>query len=265
MTVCAGGCAARDNGSADVPHNAGTALTSDSTTPRASTAPDLPRLAVVGALFRLGVSGAHTCTASVIASATGNTVITAAHCVRGDGAAMVFAPSYREGQSRMGNWRVTGAYVLPAWQHRQDPTADFAILTVAPRTIAGRREQLAAVTGSETLGGPPALNSTVTVVAYNHGSNDDPIACRARVFSDDGFPTFDCHGFVAGSSGSPWLTFDAAGHATIHGVIGGLDQGGCHEYRSHSAVFDDGVRMLIHRAETDARPDVVVQPDKPDC
>ena len=57
-------------------------------TPRASRTPDLPTFATVGALFRGGSNGVHGCTGSVIESASRNTVITAAHCVRGDGTGM---------------------------------------------------------------------------------------------------------------------------------------------------------------------------------
>ena len=234
-------------------------------TPRASRTPDLPTFSTVGALFRGGSNGVHGCTGSVIESASRNTVITAAHCVRGDGTGMTFAPSYRDGRSRDGVWHVTGAYVLPAWQHDQDPTTDYAVLTVAPDDINGRTTQLADVTGSESLGAAPPVGSSVTVVAYNAGRDDEPVTCVAKVFRIKGFPTFACHGFVGGSSGSPWLTIDATGHATIHGVIGGLKQGGCHEYRSHSAAFNYAVRTLVHRAETGANPDVVVEPDAPGC
>jgi V8-like Glu-specific endopeptidase len=235
------------------------------TTPRASRTPDLATFLTVGALFRGGSNGVHGCTGSVIESASRNTVITAAHCVRGDGTGMTFAPSYRDGRSRDGVWHVTGAYVLPAWQHDQDPTTDYAVLTVAPRVINGHTTQLADVTGSEALGGAPPVGSSVTVVAYNAGRDDEPVTCVAKVFRIKGFPTFDCHGFVGGSSGSPWLTIDATGHATIHGVIGGLKQGGCHEYRSHSSTFNDTVRILVDRAESDAKPDLVVEPHDPGC
>ncbi len=234
-------------------------------TPRASRTPDLPTFSTVGALFRGGSNGVHGCTGSVIESASHNTVITAAHCVHGDGTGMTFAPSYRDGRSRDGVWHVTGAYVLPAWQHDQDPTTDYAVLTVAPNVVNGRATQLADVTGSESLGAAPTVGSSVTVVAYNAGRDDEPVTCVAKVFRIKGFPTFDCHGFVGGSSGSPWLTIDGTGHATVHGVIGGLKQGGCHEYRSHSSAFNNAVRILVDRAESGAKPDVVVEPDAPGC
>lgn len=256
-----------DDRPARTPHRSSGQLVTPAphSTPRASTARDVPRFSTVGALFRGSSGGVHACTASVIASTSRNTIITAAHCVQGDGTGLVFTPSYRDGHSPEGDWRVTGAYVMPAWQHHQDPSADFAVLTVAPRSINGRSERLADVTGAETLGGPPPVGTTVTVVAYNHGRDDEPVTCDAKVFRVQGYPTFACHGFVDGSSGSPWLTFDATGQATIHGVIGGLEQGGCHEYRSHTAVFDADVSTLVGLAERASAPDVVVAPKSPTC
>jgi V8-like Glu-specific endopeptidase len=247
------------------PTPTGAPTTAPTSTPTASTAPDLPRYSTVGALFSAGIGGAHGCTASVIASASRNTVITAAHCVHDDAKGMVFVPAYRNGHSREGVWQVTGAYVLPAWLLDHDPKADYAVLTVAPRIVAGRTVQLADVTGSETLGAAVRPGTSVTVVAYNSGRDDAPISCRATVYELRKFPTFDCHGFINGSSGSPWLTLDSQGHATIHGVIGGLDQGGCQEYRSHSATFDGEVRILIHRAEIHDQPDVPDRPAPPNC
>jgi V8-like Glu-specific endopeptidase len=235
------------------------------TTPTASTAPDLPKYSTVGALFSKGAGGVHGCTGSVIASATNNTVITAAHCVHNDAAGMEFIPAYRNGHSREGVWHVTGAYVLPSWVHDHDPSADYAVLTVAAHIVNGKSVELAEITGSESLGTAVPAGTTVTIVAYNSGRDDEPIACRAKVYVLRRYPSFDCHGFVNGSSGSPWLTLDARGHATIHGVIGGLAQGGCHEYTSHSSTFDGEVETLIHRAEQHATPDAPATARSPGC
>jgi hypothetical protein len=100
---------------------------------------------------------------------------------------------------------------------------------------------------------------TITAVAYNHGSHDDPVICDARVFEHGGYPTFDCHGFRAGSSGSPWLTWNPHAESwTLRGVIGGPHEGGCFEYRSHSSAFTSDVDGLLDRASSHAPPDSVV-------
>lgn len=216
--------------------------------------------ATVGPLFPTsGTSAAHTCTASVVASLTRDTVVTAAHCLTATGVGMTFVPGYHLGTAPYGLWRVTGAYVPAAWQDSRSPAADYAVLTVAPHRSAGRTIEIADVTGSEQLGHTPAPGMTITAVAYNYGIRDDPVVCGALVFEHDGYPTFDCHGFRAGSSGSPWLTRNPrSGGWTLHGVIGGLHQGGCFEYRSHTSAFTGDVDALLRRASSHAPPDSVV-------
>jgi V8-like Glu-specific endopeptidase len=212
----------------------------------------------VGAIFPQGTSGPHTCTASVVASSTNDTIITAAHCVVGTAAGMAFVPGYDAGRAPYGTWQVTGAYVSDAWQRQRSPAADYAVLTVAPRDLGSRRVQIADVTGSETLGPAPAPRTTVTVVAYNRAPAENSVVCNARVYLHDGTLSFACHGFVGGSSGAPWLTANPGSNVwTLRGVIGGLYQGGCEEYRSHSSVFTDAVEALLVRAEGREHPDSV--------
>ena len=67
----------------------------------------------VGPLFPSG-SSIHTCTASVIASRTGDLVITAAHCLSGTGAGWRFAPGYDNGAEPYGSWKVVGLSRCPS-------------------------------------------------------------------------------------------------------------------------------------------------------
>ena len=270
------GCGCTASGSArDArhPRSTPTAVPTDSSpqaVPTASTPEIVPtastpathreRYATVGPLFPSNAASAqHFCTASVIASPTGDTVITAAHCLGGTGVGMRFIPGYHMGRAPYGVWLVTGAYVPAAWQQAHAPTADYAVLTVAPQRVAGQEVEIADVTGEEQLGRAPVPGMTITAVGYNRGVGDDQVICDARVFEHDGYPTFDCHGYRAGSSGSPWLTWDpAAATWILHGVIGGLHQGGCFEYRSHSSAFTSDVDALVDRASSHAPPDSVV-------
>ncbi len=270
-TASSGGSAGRGSPSSAVPPAAATPSSS-----RASTAARPPTLAspagtptassddgvaatypTVGALFHDGAHGSHGCTASVVASSTQNTVLTAAHCVSGTMVGTLFIPGYRRGAAPEGVWQVTGAYVSPSWQRDQDPQFDYAVLTVVAHYPGRRAVRLAAVTGSERLGTSPASGTEVTVVAYRSGSNDVPVVCRAPVYHIQGFPTIDCHGFTGGTSGSPWLATDATGGLVVRGVIGGREAGGCREYRSHSSSFTADVAALIRRAEHESPPDAV--------
>src|SRR5215467_15159468 len=54
------------------------------------TLPD-PTESTIGPLFGHGVTGTHHCTASVLDSPGGDLILTAAHCVAGSGAGMLFA------------------------------------------------------------------------------------------------------------------------------------------------------------------------------
>ena len=91
----------------------------------------------VGPLFPPG-SSIHTCTASVIASRTGNLVITAAHCLSGSGAGWRFAPGYDNGVEPYGSWSVVGFYGAPAWLHSTLASSDYAI--GEGRATSGQRE-----------------------------------------------------------------------------------------------------------------------------
>src|SRR5580704_8189898 len=65
----------------------------------------------VGALFALtssGQLGQHFCTASVVNSASGDLLLTAAHCLRDHPATqLAFVPGYRAGHWAGGVWRVS--------------------------------------------------------------------------------------------------------------------------------------------------------------
>src|ERR1700759_3828855 len=96
----------------------------------------------VGALFDSATSGKHFCTASVVASPKGNVLMTAAHCIQGNAKGLSFAPGFHDGAAPLGRWTVTGAYFDPAWIAEQNPTRDFAFLTVAPRRIGGVQTEI---------------------------------------------------------------------------------------------------------------------------
>ena len=220
----------------------------------------------VGPLFASDTSSAHGCTASVLASRTHDLILTAAHCVNGTGAGMQFAPGYNQGATPYGVWTVTRAYVDKAWIATQDPSRDYAILHVAKKPSVHRPIAVEDMTGGWRLGTAPEEGEQITDIAYNAGLNDQPIECTAPAHLATGVPSFNCHGYVGGSSGSPWLSGppDVDGSAIV-GVIGGRDQGGCVEYTSYSSPFDPSVTALLQRAEQGADSDVVPQAAAAGC
>ena len=212
----------------------------------------------VGPLFRNGLDQAHGCTASVVASPHHDLILTAAHCVSGTAAGWQFAPGYDNGRTPYGVWTATRAYVDPKWSHGQDPQHDYAVLELADQRHGGHVVGVQDVVGANTLGQAPRSGRKITDVAYNAGLDDQPVHCTTAVYSTDGFPSFNCHGYVGGSSGSPWLsTAHGTHHTTVVGVIGGLHQGGCYEYTSYSPAFTSDTHHLIARATLGLHPDTV--------
>jgi V8-like Glu-specific endopeptidase len=241
----------------------GTAAQADPPAPPGTpTATSFAGTPTVGPIFRDGLTQDHECTASVIASPARDLILTAAHCVTGTAAGYQFAPGYDNGRTPYGVWTVTHAYVDSSWLKSQDPQHDYAILQVASH----RSVRLQDVTGANLLGTAPRSGTTITDVAYNAGSNDQPVRCTTSTYLTDGYPTFNCHGYVGGSSGSPWLATLPGTHVQlVRGVIGGLHQGGCFEYTSYSSSFTADAYQLLLRATLGIHPDTAPEPGSDGC
>jgi hypothetical protein len=195
---------------------------------------------VVGAVF-LGASDLHTCTGSVLHSSAGNLILTAAHCLASDTPA-TFAPGFNGQASAADTWTIETIYLDPRWLAAQDPVADFAIARV--RREDGRSVESAAGKGL-TLGTAPTPGTVVSVTGYPASVGGEPLGCRAATATAlRGFPSLQCGGLTAGTSGAPWRT-----DSTVVGLIGGLDGGGCNETFSYSPPFDRRIVDLMHRAE----------------
>ena len=221
-------------------------------------------VAEIGPLYVSASATRHGCTASVVHSAHGDTLITAAHCVTGSGVRMVFVPGQRGTQAPYGRWTVTAVHLASRWTSRQDPDDDVAFLTVAPRTIDDARTEIERVTGAFTLGATPSRGARVAVTGYPAGAANDPITCSTTTYLTRSFPSFDCRGYVGGTSGSPWLRTTRSG-VEIVGVIGGLDQGGCYDYTSYSSPLARDADDSYRRASTHAPADVAPQPGGDGC
>ncbi|WNG89676.1 serine protease [Mycobacterium sp. ITM-2016-00317] len=199
-------------------------------------APD-PR---VGAVFA-GAADRHVCTGSVLDSAAGDLILTAAHCLP-DGVAAVFVPEFGAGRTPRDGWRIDAVFLDPRWVDGSEPAADYAIARVSR---ADGKRLPPPVGGGLELGAAPESGQEVTVIGYPAGVGGGPSVCRAPAgFARQGFPTLHCAGVVDGFSGAPWIS-----GPTVTGLIGGLDGGGCAEEVSFSPPFDDGIAALMARAE----------------
>jgi hypothetical protein len=217
-----------------------------------SVAPD-PR---VGAIF-LSSSDLHACTGSVLHSAAGNLVLTAAHCLSGGGPVR-FVPGFSSKAAPDDMWSVDALFLDPRWLANKDPLADYAIARVS-RPAGGSVEAL--VGSALTLGTAPPRGTQVTVVAYPAGVGGLPIGCQANTgLSDGGYPELLCEGLVDGTSGAPWIS-----GSTVTGVIGGLHGGGCAENLSYSSPFDQHIAQLLARAQAGGPGDAAPQSFDDEC
>jgi Trypsin-like peptidase domain len=205
----------------------------------------------VGALFQgAWRSEPHFCTASVVDSAPGDVIATAAHCLSGNAKDLQFVPMYHDGQAPYGEWNVTGAYVSQRWLLHQDPQADFAFLTVSPRDIGGTERTLESVVGGDQLIVGTQPPQWTVVVGYPAGMGGGPVICLNHAVARHGYPSFRCGGFVDGTSGGPWLAdYDTqTGRGDLYGVTGGRYQGGCVNWVSYSSSFDADTMAVYEQA-----------------
>nr|WP_238390517.1 MULTISPECIES: trypsin-like peptidase domain-containing protein [unclassified Mycolicibacterium] len=208
----------------------------------------------VGALF-LGDTTTHTCSGAVLASASGDLILTAAHCLL-DGVDTTFVPGFGAGAGP--TWHVSTVYLDPRWIAAQDPQADYGIVRV---TGGSGADLLAAAGGGLTLGSAPAAGSPVTVTGYPMGEGGSPLACRGSTASSaQGFPSLACGGLTDGFSGAPWVS-----GSTVTGLVGGLDGGGCDDDLSYSPRFDGRIALLLARAEAGGPGDPAPAALESDC
>ena len=239
---------------ADAPTGSVAPQTPATTTSTEATAGAVRRDARVGAVF-LGGQSLHVCSGSVLDSAAGDLILTAAHCMA-DGVEAYFVPGFSGDADPADFWRIDAVYLDPRWLANQDPLADFAIARVS-RDQGGAVEQLG---GGYPLGAAPKEGTDVTVSGYALGVGGQQLGCQARATTHHGFPSLPCAGLVDGTSGSPWLA-----DSVITGVVGGLEGGGCDEDVSYSAPFGDAVKQLLRRAEAGGPGDTAPTVFDDDC
>lgn len=194
----------------------------------------------VGAIF-LGGGNLHTCTGSVVHSSAGDLILTAAHCLV-EGVSTTFVPGFADVAVPSNIWTIDAVYLDPLWVAFKDPRVDYAFARVS-RPGGGSIE--AQVGSALLLGTAPASGSQVSIIGYAAGGGGTPIGCQNSAgTSPDGYPSFLCSGLVNGTSGAPWIT-----GATVTGVTGGFQGGGCTPWLSYSAPFSERTAALLDRAE----------------
>jgi V8-like Glu-specific endopeptidase len=203
----------------------------------------------IGALFFTTGSAKHFCTASVTDSRPGDLALTAAHCVYGRTYAtnIAYVPMYHNGARPHGTWPVTSITVAAGWRTEHNPDLDFAFLKVA----ALKGHSIQSVTKGLALGLNGSYALAVQVVGYND-TDSQPVHCLTQSFEfRPGQLEFYCHDYWDGTSGGPWITgySTRTGTGTVHGVIGGYQQGGRYEWASFSPYFGSQLAALYGLAQ----------------
>ena len=202
----------------------------------------------VGAIFLNGAS-LHVCTGSVVHSASGSLVMTAAHCLAG-ASQLAFVPGFAGDAAPTEVWKADAVYLDPRWIATKDPRADYAIARVN-NPAGGSVESHVGL--ALTLGTAPPPGSHVTVLGYPAGVGGSPIGCPASTsVNESGFPSLVCEGLVDGTSGAPWVS-----GTMLTGLIGGFERGGCAANVSYSAPFDEQTAQLLARADAGGPGDTV--------
>ncbi|GAA2319136.1 hypothetical protein GCM10010234_76880 [Streptomyces hawaiiensis] len=185
-------------------------------------------------------AGAHFCTASVVDAPHRNLIVTAAHCLGGDGA-LVFVPGYRNGRAPYGEWRVRRRFLPRGWTERRDEDSDIAFAAVAPRD--GKQVQ-DVVGGNRFVTGTATGATAVTVTGYPN-ARETPVSCTDKPTAHSRTQQrIACPGFSGGTSGSPWVN----GDGQVVGVLGGHDQGGTTPGVSYSIVLGTEAERLYRGA-----------------
>ncbi|MFF4910464.1 trypsin-like peptidase domain-containing protein [Streptomyces sp. NPDC001260] len=201
----------------------------------------------VGALFgadRAGkLAGGHFCTASVVHSPGRDLVVTAAHCLDGDGD-LIFVPGYRDGKAPYGVWNVHKRFLPDGWAKGQDEDSDVAFAVVGERDGKGVED---VVGGNRFVAGTATGATAVTVTGYPN-SREVPVSCTNKPTAHS--PTqqrIECPALSGGTSGSPWVN----GDGQVVGVLGGHEEGGSTDDVSYSVVLRTEAAELYRDATAD--------------
>ncbi|MFJ8048863.1 trypsin-like serine peptidase [Streptomyces luteogriseus] len=197
------------------------------------------RDARVGVLLR-AAGGGHFCTASVVDAPHRNLIVTAAHCLDGDGG-LVFVPGYRDGRAPYGEWNVRRRFLPRGWAEGRHEDSDVGFAVLAPR---GGTQVQDVVGGNRFVTGTATGATGVTVTGYPD-TRETPVSCTDKPAAFGRTQQrIACPGFSGGTSGSPWVN----GDGQVVGVLGGHDQGGTTPGVSYSVVLGTEARRLYRQA-----------------
>ncbi|MFA7753577.1 trypsin-like serine protease [Streptomyces sp. NRRL B-2790] len=232
---------------------------------------------LVGTFFGSGGPGgtAWHCTGSVIATASKNIVLTAAHCglnMQGD---YVFVPKFLKGanpdRQPYGIFHVQRIFTDPRYvpdPGRTTTKKPWSDLDTAFARVSANQQGTTlqdAVAGGLTFTRPSGYtNRNVTVVGYPsqaHNSAGRALKCTVPTKQLPGYRqmSMTCGGYYGGVSGSPWITDYKDGATTGHviGNLGGYNGGGNDanvDYISYAPAFGADAADLLACAVANRQP-----------
>jgi hypothetical protein len=170
-----------------------------------------------------------TCSASTVAGASPDVVVTAGHCVKdGTGAwaaNWTFIPGYSNGKAPYGIYTARGFYIASQWSSQGDNSYDVAFVDVNPAVVGGVRVPAVREVGGQGIefGSQPAREIAFGYPADPPYNGQRLAYCSGKVSGDPYQGTADTGlrcAMTAGSSGGPWLSgFNpAAGTGIISSV-----------------------------------------------
>lgn len=206
----------------------------------------------VGALFDAdrgsALAGGHFCTASVVHSPHRDLVVSAAHCLDGDGD-YVFVPGYRNGRAPYGTWEIRRTFLADGWSKGQDSTgqdedSDVGFAVVGDQGGKGVED----VVGANRFVTGMATGATAVTVTGYPDSREAPVSCTNKPTPHSRTQQrIACPGLSGGTSGSPWVN----GDREVVGILGGYEQGGNTDDVSYSVVLGSEAAGLYRQAAAD--------------
>ncbi|HEK9104054.1 TPA: trypsin-like serine protease [Bacillus pseudomycoides] len=153
-------------------------------------------------------SSTYVCSASVINSNADNAVLTAGHCVHGNGSwykDFVFVPAYYNGEHPYGSWIWERVQAPAGWTQSKNYSYDKAVIRISPNN-GNEIERYLGANGWITNIDPAQSNVRITgYPADPPYTGELPHSCYGDTNKYSGTDAFMNCNFTGGSSGGAWF------------------------------------------------------------
>ena len=167
-----------------------------------------------GKIFGSLPGGDYSCSGTVITSPLRNLVVTAGHCVFGQGTFAdnwVFIPGYRNGNAPLEVWPANNLYAPNGWTQTESFTFDIGMATLDP--VGG--QNIETLLGSRGVAFNDAANQTWDMFGYPARPNP----------TDDGFGDYDSERLIVCDNATSQLIEDPGDGPSIGAALCFMQQG----------------------------------------